>query len=412
MKIGIHDISIYVPELYVSIDDIVDNRKMQNQKIASIIEKSADFVMQKEFRINYFYQDSIVLGLEAITKLLDNNDYDLKTLICLISATETSIDLSKPISAYVQGVLEKSYSLTNNISSFQVQHACAAGSIALINACNMLHFNDGLALTLNTDIAQYDKASAEATQGSGSSALLLKRDPDLISIDLNNVVNVSGDKDDFFKPLFHKYPSVKGRYSILCYQNSLKQTFKEYCKKIDSDPKKVLYEIDYFVFHMPYVKMGKEAFTTLIKDNIDLDKEELEKFLTKKGFYDSINLTELWGNLYTSSVFVAFISLLYNKYKKGEDLVDKKVLFFSYGSGNTMVCYCGNIEKNYKKVLNKWDIASILEDKKRASFEQYLAWYEYNYDYKEEDIINKIKDKDYYLANIKDDGYRIYKKNE
>jgi hydroxymethylglutaryl-CoA synthase len=134
-KIGISDIALYVPSPKITLDTIFDTRVKQDPDFERRLRRAIDVTGQKAIRFPDIFEDNATIAANSAKRLLDQNtELNLEKLRYLTVGTETAIDMSKPISAYVEGMLQRAgYELPTKISSFQVQHACAGGTLAMLS---------------------------------------------------------------------------------------------------------------------------------------------------------------------------------------------------------------------------------------------------------------------------------------
>lgn len=60
-----------------------------------------------------------------------------------------------------------------------------------------------------------------------------------------------------------------------------------------------------------------------------------------------LEFSKLIGNIYTGSLYLSLVSLLY--YKNQEELIDKRILMYSYGSGVATTLFTLKILPNFQK---------------------------------------------------------------
>jgi hydroxymethylglutaryl-CoA synthase len=342
---------------------------------------------------------------------------ELEQLRYLAVGTETSVDMSKPISSYVGGMLkEAGLAIPATLSSFQVQHACAGGTLAMLSVAGLLlasPVENESGLVICSDIARYEAPStAEITQGAGAVSILVEKNPKLVEIDISTQGYSSKDVDDFFRPLGSVTAKVRGSYSVQCYQVALDEAFKDHCQRRNKTPKEIIDETDIFVFHVPYVGMAKDALVQLLEDYADYSPKAAVDFLDKNGFKEALESSAQIGNLYTGALYLNLASQLKTQYKMyGKDIVGKKILFSSYGSGNTMVVLSAQIAEDAPSVIESWDLESRLNHDQSASFTQYESWLNLPKD--SISLNDKIQREEipkgvFYLKEIREDGYRSY----
>lgn len=416
MSIGLSDIALHIPEPQIDLQILVAERIRQDPSLERHLDRALKVTGQKALRFTRPYEDTVTMAAQACLGLSQSGRIRPEHVRFLAIGTETGVDMSKAASSYVLGMMEKAgRPLPKNLSTFQIQHACAGGTLGMITVAGFLQaasLNGDTAIILTSDIARYPAPStAEVTQGAGATALVVKRDPDLIEFDLGSVGFFSKDTDDFFRPLGSPVAMVKGGYSVQCYHESLIGAFEDHCQRLGVDPARELESIDIFALHVPYSQLPIGAMEKLLNRYLDLDHEAAQAFLRERGFYQSVFPTSVVGNIYTGSLYLGLAWSLKERYETlGRSLVGKRILLASYGSGNTMVVLTGRIAERAPEVIASWDLKSILERAHPASFAEYLKWLQ---TYQPTNLQEEL-DRDppapgrFYLAKVRDDGYREY----
>ena len=78
---------------------------------------------------------------------------------------------------------------------------------------------DSYVLLIAADIAKYGiETSGESTQGSGSCAMLIKKDPEILILNNDNICQTR-DIMDFWRPNYSAYPYVDGHFSTKHYSD-------------------------------------------------------------------------------------------------------------------------------------------------------------------------------------------------
>ncbi|HUJ73952.1 MAG TPA: hypothetical protein VL359_03800, partial [bacterium] len=250
--VGISDIGLYIPQPCIDLETLVRRRVGHAPRLDRHLERACRVTGQKAIRFPEVWEDSATLAASAArTLILQSPGFDLRAVRHLAVGTETSVDHSKPVSAYVQGMLNRAgFGLPGAVSSFQVQHACAGGTMALLSVAAMLASGGRPAdtgIVVNTDVARYEtESTAEITQGAGAVALHVQQMPRLLELDLRTTGYASADVDDFFRPLGSITARVNGSYSMRCYWESLEAAFLDYCARSSTRPEQALLDTDYF----------------------------------------------------------------------------------------------------------------------------------------------------------------------
>ncbi len=416
--IGISDLAIFIPPNWIDTGTIARRRSSVSPALAPHLERALCTTGQKSMRFPSPWEDTATMAAEAAHRLLSaNTRLDPADLRFLALGTETTVDHSKPGSAYVQGMLAQAgLPLGHSLSSFQVQHACASGTLAFLSVASQLmagREQRDSGLVICSDVACYDACTtAEITQGAGSVAFLVERSPRLLELDLGTVGFCSKDVDDFFRPLGRRAPRVKGGYSVQCYSEGLELAFLDHCRRSGEDPRAALEAADLIVLHTPFHNMPEIAMLRLLRTVMGLSAEQGRQFLDSRGFYAGAAPVATIGNIYTGSMYLCLAYLLEERLRTlGEDLVGRSVLMASYGSGNTMVVMSGKVASEAPSVISGWRLERNLQPERIAEWEEYEEWMQKGYVECDRDAGRCFETPGsgiFYLARLRDDGYRVY----
>ena len=329
MKIGIDKIGFAMPKYYLDIKDLAKARGIEEEKFTKGL-------MQLEMSVTPVTQDIVTLGAAASFEILD--DEDLKNIDMIIVGTETGVDQSKAASIFIHNLLD----VQPFVRSIELKEACYGATAGLDFAKNHILANPSSSvLLIASDIAKYGiNSSGESTQGAGSCAMLIKKDPRILTFNCDNVC-LTRDVMDFWRPNYSPYAFVDGKFSTEQYLDCLTTTWEKYKEKNN----KVLNDFDAVCLHIPYPKLALKGLNTLI--DIENSTSELNNKL-QNNFTDSIIYSQRVGNIYTGSLFLGLLSLLENNNTLKED---DKVLFYSYGSGAVSEIFSMTLCKDFKKYL-------------------------------------------------------------
>ncbi len=417
-KIGISDINIYIPQAKLDLDVLIKKRSENQPRLGRHLERALRVTGQKAIRFPQIWEDSTTMAAQAAYGLLKGrNPVSLSNLRHLVVGTETGLDHSKPLSAFVQGMLQRAgLEIPESLSSFQVQHACAGATLSLLSVGGLLGMSSRSAesgLVIATDIAHYEtETTAEVTQGAGSIALLVETAPRLLELDLSTVGFCSRDVDDFFRPIGSTTAKVKGRYSMEQYWTNLNEAFLDHAQRIGELPSEALEATDFFVLHTPFRNMPESAMQVLLRRQLNLEDEQIREFLEKRGFYRGVNPLSRIGNIYSGSMYFFLASLLNDRYKElGDGIVGKRMLLASYGSGNTMIVMAAKVAEGAPEVIRTWDFDKIFRSAREAEFSEYLSWTEGVHDRESYETLLKdvaVPPESFYFSGLREDGYREY----
>lgn len=444
-KVGIDDLAIYVPKLYLDVEEFAKARGIDPRKITKGlgIEKMS---------IPDAHEDAATMASMAALQLMKKNNLHPQDIDFIHVATETSPDAAKPISCYVQGMLEQIYGnrSLDHIGAPETKFACAGATYALID--RLAYIASGwnkrkYAIVIATDIAKYDLYSpGESTQGAAAVALLLKEDPRLLIYESEFTGFGTVDDRDFYRPIERTTAVVDGQYSIGCYLRDMRIAIDMYKKQlIKSSQENLSDKLDLISFHSPFPKMVQYAFASfLMHDWRSLPKwdtilskigpEPTREGLTDVEFYvskgykqfrskfskleefrnayntkvaDSVSALKIIGNSYTASVWLGMAS----HFRDGrDDLYDKRLGVCSYGSGSSAIACSFIIQSEYKEVIKKLELMRDLSNRKMISVKVYEDLHEGRLSTDESFIAPKKEFALNYIGKGNTDiGYRYYK---
>ncbi|MFS4431105.1 hydroxymethylglutaryl-CoA synthase family protein [Chryseobacterium sp. S90] len=401
MSFGIEAAGYYVPGLYLEIKDLAEKRGIEPAKL----EKGLGL---HKMGLSDVHEDAVTFAAEALLKLIQDYTINPKEIARVYLGTESAVDAAKPTASYavqmVEQVLEEEFGARcfRNCDVLDMTFACVGGVDALHNALDFVRVNpDKKAVVIASDYAKYELASSgEYTQGGGAVALLISSKPDLLEIE-NNWGVASESVFDFFKPrrtynkedlkgapetypekveIFTDEPVFDGQYSNQCYQDRIKEAYHHY-KEITGQEKP--YENwKYIIFHLPYAFHGKRVFTEIysLENGLSYETAEEQKAVAKSEDYlklisQKIEKTQRAsseiGNMYTASIFMAFLSALQTSFNENEELSGEEIGFVGYGSGSKSKVFAGKVSENWKKVVEKWNVFENLNQRNAVDFETY-----------------------------------------
>jgi len=413
-RVGLGDLRIYVPRNEIGLAEIVDRRVADNPALKKHLDRALATTGQRSIRFPEPHEDAATMAAQASLELLANNPAaKTSSLRWLVTGTETGLDHSKPLSAYVQGMLLKSgLPIPSSLASYQVQHACAGGALALVSVAGMIALSRDAAetgLVTASDISRYSLSStAEITQGAGAAAMLVERDPRLLEFDPSTVGYASRDVDDFFRPLGSTTAKVKGGYSMECYLTSLDEAFSDHAARSGQDRAALLRGMDAVVLHTPFRNMPEIAIKRLLGNDLGLDGPASTSWLEERGFFESLDIIADIGNSYSASLFIFLASTLKTLRKRhGPSIVGKRILVASYGSGNVMAVFTATVAPGALEVIDRWDLEGLMAEPRKASMEDYDDWTS-GYEPADLEAGRGAKAGIFRLIDLREDGYREY----
>jgi len=378
--------------------------------------------------------------LTVVKNLMEKYNVDYNLIGRLEVGTETIIDKSKSVKSTLMQLFAQSGN--TDIEGIDTTNACYGGTNALFNTINWMESTswDGrYGLVVAGDIAVYASGNARPTGGCGVCALLVGPDAPIV---MEQGVRSTHMEDvyDFYKPdLASEFPYVDGHLSNVCYLKSVDICYNRYIEKVEKryGEKIDIETVPYFVFHTPYSKLVQKSFARLAFNDFIKDQENpkyagledhkgktlsetyydkpLEKAFmayTKEKFQKkvipSLYIPKNCGNMYCGSVYSALTSLI--SQIPAEELLNKRVVLFSYGSGLAASMFSFKIKKSTAEIAKILNINERLESRnevKPEDFAEIMSLREKTYQLKDYTPVSKseIFPGTFYLKHI-DDMYR------
>ena len=388
MKIGIDKIGFAMPKYFLDIADLAKARNINANKYVKGL-------LQLEMSIAPITQDIVTLGATAASEFL--TDEDKKNIDMIIIGTESGIDQSKSASIFIHNLL----GLSPFTRAIEVKEACYGGTAAIAIAKNHVVSNpESSVLVITSDLAKYGiGATGESTQGAGSCAMLIKKDPSILILNDDNVYQTR-DIMDFWRPNYSDFPHVDGHFSTKQYLDCLETTWNEYSKKFN----KSLDNFEAICFHLPFPKIGLKGLNTIVP------KQENENLKDKlnENFHTSIIYNQKVGNIYTGSLYLNLLSLLENSKSLSSG---DNILMYSYGSGAVCEIFSVTLVNGFEKRLRS-DRMADFDARVKLSIEEYEKMFFEKIELDENGNSSFISDDDSLFSLEKIENHmRIYKKN-
>ena len=371
MNVGIESLSLYTPGYYLDLALLADERGVAHGKYV-------DGIGQERMAVPAPDEDVVTMGANAARQALEG--IDRNQIDTLIFATESGIDQSKAAGIYVHSLLD----LPSRCRTFEVKQACCSSTAALQMALASVAMKPKRkALIIAADVARYGFDSAgEPTQGAGAVAMVISSDPKLMVIHPEYGAYTE-DVMDFWRPNYMNEALVDGKYSIKVYLNALSESWKSY----QEDGGKAFEDMHRFCYHLPFTRMAAKAHRHLVKEcSAELDEAQIA---------DGLQYNRQIGNCYTASLYIGLLSLLENS---EEDLGNKCVGLFSYGSGCMGSFFAGTVCEGYREALHSTLHAKILQDRESLDFPTYEKFYQHEL---------PTDGSDYHIATYKTGAYRL-----
>ncbi len=312
--IGIAAIGVAIPRYAMPLQELAAIRGIS-------ADKYIDGLGCQAMAICDHNENAATLAVNAAKRALANWHGSLENIGLVVVATESSLDMSRPLSSWVMEALQ----FKGQVRSYEVKHACYGGTVAVRQALEWKLSGNSkgkAALVIGTDVALYATGhSGEPTQGAGAIAMIIDQ-ATIASIHTDSYY-WSDPQYDFWRPIGQKFPEVNGRLSLACYINAVVQCFAQLAPadKLGA----YLQEYKYVCFHVPFPKMVYKAVKKIGEYCGWNTEQTLEWY--RRSILPTMEWNQQIGNCYTASLWYTVANAL-SKTQPGE-----QICAFSYGSG-------------------------------------------------------------------------------
>lgn len=347
IQVGIDKIGFYLPQYYVSLEDIAVRNGVNPEKFHTGIG-------QERFAIAPHDEDIVTLAANAAEPILNSDDKDAIDTVLL--ATESGIDQSKAAAIYVHKLLD----LPPNCRALELKQACYSATAGLQMACDYVARKPRRkVLLLASDLARYDLYSAaEATQGCAAVAMLITANPRIASRG-----EISGhyteDIMDFWRPNARDTPLLDGKFSTMAYLHAAEEAFKDYQRQGGLE----FTEFTQYCYHLPFSRMAIKAHRRLSR----LNRIAHEAARLEPGLVYNREI----GNSYTAALYLSLCSALDNR----DDLGGKNIAMLSYGSGCVAEFFHLTVSRDYREMRQKVRHQHLLEARSALSSAAYETFW-------------------------------------
>jgi hydroxymethylglutaryl-CoA synthase len=252
--------------------------------------------------------------------------------------------------------------LSTRCRVIELKQACYSATFALQTAMSFIQTGKAKkVLIISADVARYGLGSSgESSQGAAAIALLISVNPRLLVIEPESSF-LTEDVMDFFRPNYKTEAIVDGHYSCSLYLSMLKKVWTDYQNRYHRD----FYDFSAFCLHIPVPRLVEKGYKVLAP-SLSFGSE-LE---------DLLYYSRLIGNCYSASLFLGLCSLLECS---DLDFSNKRIGFYSYGSGCSAEFFSGIAQPDYQQRLYKNQHRQLLTDREELSLKDYEDYYNVEY---------------------------------
>ncbi len=384
--VGIDAVGVHVPRLYLDLRDEwarVRAPELGEPSVEHLVGKVTKGVGVTEMAVPDAHEDSATLAAMAAVKAIAHGGIDPREIGTIAIGTETTVDQSKSIAAYVLGMIEQHFGVElRRVGAPQFQFACIGATYALESVVNAFRAGEATkryALVIATDVSKYPLRSAgEYTQGAGAVAMVVSEEPRLLALDPRVAGTITRDERDFFRPNGLSTAVVDGKYSIDVYLGAMAEATEMYLERARRELRRPAARIDelaeHLLFHVPFPRMSEYAALRVLGDawragpslrpaleaaapllfdarattdaavrkdaEKQLARSELFRACFARRIEPSLALSRRIGNIYSGSMYLALASLLETAPSRAA-LAGTRAAFFSYGSGASARVFSG-----------------------------------------------------------------------
>ena len=308
--VGIDDMAVYIPQLYLPIESLADARNLEYAKLNQGLGLTA-------MSLPDVREDAATMMANAVLSLIRQNHLNPNDIGRIYLGTESALDGAKPTATFALEMLSSLLSNTYgddcllHCDVVDLTFACIGAVDALQNTLDWVRAdNRRIGIVVASDVAKYELGSGgEYTQGAGAIALLVKANPRLMRFEgewgvatrpvfdffkplrkvykhelvaeilqladrnhvdiesmlakLDQTISVQGvlDSNEAVLQLHRSTPVFDGPYSNDCYQQRIREALQDYKYKNSLDTTApVAVGCDRLAFHLPYAYQARRMF--------------------------------------------------------------------------------------------------------------------------------------------------------
>lgn len=319
-KVGIDDLSAYLPAIYLPIRSLAEARDISYDKLHKGLGLAAMAIPDAT-------EDTATMAANAVLDLIYKNDLEPQQIGRIYLGTESALDGAKPTATYVLEMLQDQLAelygpnCLLHCDVIDMTFACIGAVDALQNTLDWVA-NDSrrIGIVVASDDAKYELGSTgEYTQGAGAIAALIKQNPRLIVLEsdfgvatrpvhdfykpvrkvskaklieevlallpeaaragvevetlvaqLDNGITVNGvlDCNEAQIALHKNTPVFDGPYSNDCYQARIYEALYDYRKRHNKSAGHLMQEWESLVFHLPYAFQARRMFAEIFVEEM------------------------------------------------------------------------------------------------------------------------------------------------
>jgi hydroxymethylglutaryl-CoA synthase len=351
LKFGIDALSFYSSRYYLDLATLANERDTD-------VDKYYVGIGFRKIAITPPDEDIITMAATAADQVLAGNSKE--NVDTLIFATESGFDYSKSAGTYLHGLL----GLPNKCRVFEIKQACYSATAGLQIAISLLRTNPASKILLvASDIARYGlQTPGESSHGSGAIAMLITANPRILAVEPESGFHAE-DVSDFWRPIYSDRAIVNGRYSCDLYLRLLDKTWAQYQALSGRSAS----DFAYHCYHVSIPKLVEKAHKRFLATNNINDKHPA-------NLANTLRYSREIGNCYTASLYLSLLSALENT---PEDMANKRIGFYSYGSGCVGEYFSGIVQPSYHTQIKQEYHNDFLAKRRQLTYSDYENFYNF-----------------------------------
>lgn len=343
--VGIHDLSIATASRVLDLALLAERAGIDPDKYRIGLGQDQMSVPAPD-------EDIVTMAAAAALPIVER--HGASGIRTVLFATESGVDQSKSAAVFVHELL----GLDPATRVVELKQACYSATAALQFALGIVARQpEESVLVIAADVARYAvDTAAEPTQGAGAVAMLVTQNPAIAEVEPATGIHTA-DVDDFWRPNDSDTAVVNGKLSIDAYLDAFVGAWDDYRARGGA----AIESIDYFCHHQPFTRMAVKAHQRLaVHTGAALTPAQMES---------TTRYNRRLGNSYTASLYFALAALLDGE----DDVTDRRVGMYSYGSGSIGEFFSLRIRPGYRTALRTEATKRILDSREPLDVDAYRA---------------------------------------
>lgn len=357
MRLGIDRIGVWPTTLAMDITRLARHRGRDPDEVRAAY-------LNDERALSPPWEDPVTMAVNAARTAMGPEDFANVEL--LLVASETSVDREKPLSTWVHRFL----GLPSTCRNLEVKHACygATGALSLAMAWLASPLSrGGSVLVINTDNALLClEQPYEYVMGAGAAAVLVSRDPSMLTIETDLTGIYANEISDVMRPT-SRVETGNGEASLFSYIEGLQGSWDAYVERAggpDLDD-----HFQHHIFHMPFGGMAQRAHRILLGMNGRFGRDDVRTHFERRTL-PSLRHNRRMGGTYGASTFIGLLGLLDTP---GIAQIGDRVGVFAFGAGSCAEFYSGIVESGAHAAASRADVGALLDARLQLEIDEYEA---------------------------------------